>query len=195
VPDVGIVPIKSFRDGNRRLAPVLDDGRRSRLGQALASHVARTVEDAGLIPLIVTADPEVAEWATLTGFPSHPDPDEGLDAAAAAGVEWAIRAGSRWIVIHGDLPLLTPNDLRALISTGESGANPISPSSDGGTSAIGGKGPVDFAFGPASFHRHLVRLPDPTVVVRSGLALDIDSPDDLLRARGFAGEWLREAIA
>lgn len=194
MPVVAVVPVKSFREGNRRLAPALDDARRARLGQALASHVARVVAEADLIPLVVTADAEVAEWATLSGIPSHPDPASGLDAAAAEGVEWAIRARSGWVVIHGDLPLLEAPEVRILASAVDRELNPIAPSSDGGTSAIGGRGPVDFAFGPMSFHRHLARLADPTVTVRRGLSLDIDCPHDLETALAHCEPWLREAI-
>lgn len=193
---VAIIPVKSFRDGNQRLAAALDDRRRQRLGKALATHVSQTAEQSGLIPLLVTADPEVAEWATQAGFPSHPDPGRGLDSAAEAGVEWASRTRSQWLVIHGDLPLLEESDLRVLIDAGDRGLNPIAPSADGGTSAIGGRGPVDFAFGPASFHRHLGRLPRPAVVARRGLLLDIDSPNDLQTALSITpGTWLRDALS
>lgn len=194
MPVVAIVPVKSFRTGNQRLIPALDDDRRARLGRALPAHVIRIAEASGLIPLIVTADAEVAEWATLSGIPSHPDPGRGLDEAASAGVEWAIRSGSRWIVLHGDLPLLTTSDLRPLMRIVSRGLNPIAPSADGGTSAIGGTGAVDFGFGVASFHRHLPRLPEPSVVVRRGLALDVDSPRDLRVALAHADTWLGEAI-
>jgi len=107
-----IIPVKSFRLGKQRLAAALDDTQRSRLGRALAAHVAETVEEAGLAALFVTGDPEVAAWATMTGFPSLPDPGQGLNAAAAAGAEWADQSNSSWIVLHSDLPLLQADDLR-----------------------------------------------------------------------------------
>ena len=133
VPTVVIIPVKSFRLGKQRLASALDDAQRSRLGRALATHVAETVEEAGLLAMFVTGDPEVAAWATSSGFPSLPDPGQGLNAAAAAGVEWADRSRSTWIVLHSDLPLLQAEDLGALANTR---TDVIAPSSDGGTSAI-----------------------------------------------------------
>ena len=133
VPTVVIIPVKSFRLGKQRLASALDDAQRSRLGRALATHVAETVEEAGLLAMFVTGDPEVAAWATSSGFPSLPDPGQGLNAAAAAGVEWAARSRSAWIVLHSDLPLLQAEDLGALANTR---TDVIAPSSDGGTSAI-----------------------------------------------------------
>jgi 2-phospho-L-lactate guanylyltransferase len=165
--------------------------RREWLGRALASHVATAAESAGLIPLIVTADTEVAAWATGTGFPSLPDPGRGLDAACEAGVGWAGHSGSRWLVLHSDLPLLGDGDLGALLATIEGGGDVIAPSSDGGTSAISARGDIVFSFGPASFHRHLPRLTFPTVVARPGLLQDVDSSADLEAAASHPlGSWL-----
>lgn len=189
MPTVFVIPVRSFRLGKQRLGGVLNEAARVRIGQDLADHVATTVAAAGGIPMIITADPAVAEWATLSGFPSSPDPGRGLDAAAGTGVDWAIAAGSEWVVLHADLPLLSAGDIRLLIQVLSVGRQPISPSSDGGTSAIGGREEFRFSFGVSSFHRHLARLTDPEVVARVGLALDIDSPDDLAAARQAGVGW------
>lgn len=195
MPVVVIIPVKSFRWGKRRLTGVLDDAARLRLSRALAGHVASTVESAGLAPLVVTSDPEVAEWSASTGFPILADPGDGLDAAASAGAEWAGHTDSPWLVLHGDLPLLSSRDVDSLVAPLEDGRSVLSPSTDGGTSAIGGHGRFAFAFGVSSFHRHLARLDAVDVVMRPGLALDIDSPIDLEAARGaVGGSWLRDAI-
>lgn len=192
MPIVVVVPVKSFRLGNRRLANFLDDNQRASLGRGLATHVAEIAEDAGTLPVFVTADPDVATWATGLGFPSLPDPGSGLDDAATAGVEWAGNSMSRWIVLHSDLPLLDENDLRAL--TTQDG-DVIAPSADGGTSAISATHPIRFAYGPGSFHRHLARLDSPTIVARRGLLHDVDSPGDLESAlRHPKGKWLGNTV-
>lgn len=184
-----IIPVKSFRLGKQRLSDTLDTLARQSLGRALAAHVAGTVESAGLIPVIVTGDREVATWATQIGFPSLPDPGTGLDAAAGTGVEWAGRSGSHWLVLHSDLPLLRPDDVASLADVLRSGESPIAPSADGGTTAIGSVGPFSFSFGVASFHRHLPRLAHPRVVYRRGLAFDIDSAHDLAAAKALDEDW------
>lgn len=195
MPVIVIIPVKSFRTGKRRLNDTLDDAARGRLSAALALHVASTVESAGIVPLVVTGDPEVAEWATTTGFPILADPGGGLDAAAAAGVEWAGHSDSEWLVLHSDLPLLTSADVEALTRLMTRGQAVLAPSTDGGTSAIGSRGDFSFGFGVSSFHRHLARLDRVIVVARRGLALDIDSRADLEAALSVpAGGWLREAI-
>jgi 2-phospho-L-lactate guanylyltransferase (CobY/MobA/RfbA family) len=87
---------------------------------------------------------------------------------------------------------LQPSDLEVVVSAVESGREVIAPSSDGGTSALSARAPIEFAYGSASFHRHLTRLTEPMVVIRPGLLQDIDSPQDLTAARSHpAGAWLR----
>ncbi|MGH3651267.1 MAG: 2-phospho-L-lactate guanylyltransferase [Acidimicrobiia bacterium] len=195
MPIVVIIPVKSFRLGNQRLADAVDERSRARLGKALADHVADTVSSVGLVPLVVTADPEVAEWSTRAGFPSLADPAQGLDAAADTGVDWALSTGSRWIVLHSDLPLVGPSDIEALTGPVSEGGSVIAPSADGGTSAIGSEAPVQFSFGVSSFHRHLLRMTNPRVVARTGLLLDVDSPRDLESAMATRrGAWLEEAL-
>ena len=183
-----MVPIKSFATGNQRLSKVLGDSEREELGRSLASHVVETAESAGMLPIVVTADPDVATWATGFGFPPVPDPGQGLDAAATTGAEWAIQARSRWIVLPADLPLLTTHDLKALV---EQPGDVIAPSADGGTSALGSTESIEFAYGPGSFHRHLARLSNPRIVTRLGLLHDVDSPGDLASAKAHMRRWGR----
>lgn len=192
MPTVAIIPVKSFHLGNQRLAGVLTERQRINLGRALARHVARTAEDAGLMSLFVSDAADVAEWAAKLGFPTTPDPSQGLDGAARAGVEWAAASGSRWMVIHSDLPLLSVKDLVCV--SGAKG-DVIAPSADGGTTLIGSSSTVEFSFGPGSFHRHLGRLHEPEVIVRTGLLHDVDSPRDLKSVLAHSrGEWLREVV-
>ncbi len=188
MPTIAIIPVKSFSGGNLRLSSAIDDTHRRALGRALAGHVARTVVECDLVPLIVTGDPEVASWATVSGFSTIPDPGTGLNAAAATGTEWASHTRSKWTIIHADLPLLRPEDL---IAVTEVTGDVIAPSSDGGTSALSATGTIEFEYGPASFHRHLNRLDSPTVVARPGLLHDIDSPADLDSALHHPlGSWM-----
>jgi 2-phospho-L-lactate/phosphoenolpyruvate guanylyltransferase len=190
-----VIPVKSFSMGKRRLAGFVDSNARAQLGRALAGHVASTVADAGLVPLVVTADPEVADWSTRSGFPSLPDPGLGLDGAARAGMDWVRHTSPAWLVLHADLPLLSVADVRALVSELERLGGVIAPSADGGTSAIGSRDALRFAFGVSSFHRHLRRLGRPGVVARRGLLLDIDAPQDLRAVADTPeGRWIGELV-
>lgn len=195
MPTVAIIPVKSFALGKQRLAGALSPGTRAELGRALADHVATVCASSGLMPLVVTADIEVAEWASRAGFPSLPDPGSGLDDAASAGVGWAASSGSSWVVLHSDLPLVDTSDVARLEEAVSAGRGVLAPSADGGTSAIGGGDSIRFSFGVSSFHQHLVALRDPVIIARPGLLLDIDSPGDLKAAMTTPrGRWLGEVI-
>lgn len=191
MPTVAVLPVRSFRMGKARMADHLAVEARSWLGRALAERTAEVSADAGLIPVLVSGDPEVAEWALANGLPSLPDPGTGLDAAAAAGAQWASAALSAWLVIHSDLPLLVRQDLVVLTEALAEAGRVIAPSADGGTSAFGGSDEATFSYGAGSFHRHFGRYPEARIVTRVGLLHDIDSFEDLESARLHPrGEWL-----
>lgn len=169
-----VVPIRAFA-GMERLAALLDERRRAVLGRNLAARAVAAAVGAGCSVVVVTGDPEVAGWARAHGSTVITDTGEGLDAAALAGT--AVAADRPWAVVHGDLPFIRSSDVAALFA----GSLPaIAPSKDGGTSAIAGIGPFRFRYGPASFHRHLAETAGMArVVVRRGLAIDVDSPRDV----------------
>ncbi len=185
------IPIKPFGIAKARLASVIDAGARSRVGKAIAARTAAAVAASGASPVIVTGDAGVAAWAREHGWATVPEPAAGgLDGAAQA---FCAAAGSQpWAILHADLPVVGPADLAA---AWRHDGPVIAPSRDGGTSLIAATGAFRFSYGPGSFHRHLARMGGAAVVVRLGLALDLDTPADLERAlRLEAGRWLRELI-
>ena len=163
----------------------------------MAARVVGAIEEAGARPLVLAADQVVMDWATERGWEGIRDRAPSLNAAAAGAVAEATRGGVGWMIVHADLPLLTAADLRdSLVAVG-SGDWVLAPSSDGGTSLIGGSGDphFKFAYGEGSFHRHLARLRrrSPKIVFRPGLALDLDRPSDLQAALSHPrGRWLAD---
>jgi 2-phospho-L-lactate guanylyltransferase len=95
------------------------------------------------------------------------------------------------IVLHSDLPLLIVGDVEALVERADVGGLAIAPDRlVTGTNAIAlaeGRR-FAFAFGADSFRRHRERAgPGWRLAARPGLAIDIDTPEDLALAvaRGF----------
>lgn len=165
------------------------------LGMGFTERTVTVAEETGLIPLIVAGDPAVTEWALLSGIPSIPDSGEGLNHAAALGVDWAELSSAHWMILHSDLPLLTTGDLRTAEGLLEQGRSVLAPSSDGGTSMVGGLGPRAFSYGPGSFFRHLAMAPDSAIVATPGLLHDVDSPNDLKAAMSSSGgRWIARLI-
>lgn len=196
MPEVVIgVPVKPFPAAKRRLAEVLDDAGRAALGRALAVRTVDVVAAAGARPLVLSADDEVTAWAHSLGVEVLLDEGSSLDQAAAAAVAHVRAAGLTWGILHADLPTLTASELAPAVEVLASRRPVIAPSSDGGTSLLGGSfDRFPFAYGPGSFHRHLAALAahDPLIVVERGLALDLDTPTDLAAASAVAdGAWLR----
>lgn len=184
------IPVKSFTVAKRRLAPVLDAATRSRLGRAIALRTAGCARAAGADVRVVAGDDAVDRWAVAHGFQVlREPPGGGLD--AAAGVVAAATTGE-WAILHADLPLLAMSELRRVLAVD---GFAIAPAHDGGTSLIKGRGSFPFAYGPASFHRHLAARPDSTVFTSPGLALDLDTPEDLDTARRQpGGDWLETVL-
>ncbi len=192
------VPIKPFDSAKRRLASVVPASVRSALSEALAAHTVRVVAATSAVPLVLSADEDVTTWAGGMDIDVLLDEGSSLDQAATGAVAWASARSSPWAILHADLPLLMPADLDAPIRRLEAGGAVLAASSDGGTSLIGAAEDVEFAFGPASFHRHLARLAarDPLVVHSAGLALDLDEPADLAAALADPrGRWLEQVLA
>lgn len=159
----------------------------------MARRLVDACESVGLLPAIISADQGVLGWVADNGLASIPENGKGLSQAAEQGVAWARDAGLEWVVIHSDLPLISPEDLVPLMSAIESGRDVIAPSHDGGTSALSSSTPMRFSYGPGSFHAHLRQLADPVVLASLGLLHDIDSESDLESAAGHErGKWLGE---
>ncbi len=193
------IPVKPFGVAKQRLSPVLDPRQRRRLGKAVAAHVITTALGTGRTVAVVTGDDGVAEWARRLGASTISEPPgEGLNGAAAGAVEAARRNGLAWMILHADLPTLVPADLtEALAATPERGVL-LSPSHNGGTSLIAGDlDSFRFAYGPASFRLHFAAATrtDHRLLVRPGLATDLDGPEDLaIAARLPAGRWLETLL-
>lgn len=193
-PPLAGVPIKPFGIAKARLAAALDAKGRLRLGRAIAAHTLRTVAASGVTPAVVTGDAGVAGWAQRHRWAVIEEPaGGGLDGAAQAVVG---AAGDRqWAVLHADLPLVTADELAQAWEAAATGMV-IAPAHDGGTSLVAGAGPFTFSYGPGSFHRHLRCAPGATLLVRPGLALDLDTVADLeVALRLPAGAWLRRYAA
>lgn len=103
------------------------------------------------------------------------------------------------LIIHGDLPLLAPDDVCVLLEAALRSGLALAPDRHGtGTNALAiqdGR-PFAFSFGPDSFRQHAAQG-EAAIVERPGLALDVDTAGDLdaaiaggfitaIRARGRA---------
>ncbi|MGH2457081.1 MAG: 2-phospho-L-lactate guanylyltransferase, partial [Candidatus Limnocylindria bacterium] len=91
-------------------------------------------------------------------------------------------------VLHGDLPNLAVDDVRALVDAIPAAGVAIAPDrAESGTNGLALRPPdaIGFRFGPGSFAAHRAEARRAglslAVVRRPGLAFDLDTPDDLAR--------------
>lgn len=170
-----IVPLKTAGRRKTRLAANLSPPERDRLTQALFDRLIGVLEACPSICRISVLSEANLGRADLDWLP---DRGRGLNAELQA-VE---NAGLR-LIIHADLPLVTPDDVEALLAAAR-GGGAIAPDRHGtgvNALALDTGVSIDFRFGPGSFalHREQAAL---AVFARPGLALDIDTPDDLAQA-------------
>lgn len=175
-----IVPMKAAGKRKTRLAEHLCAIGREELSEILFSHVVRTLHDCSQIARIVILS---------EGPPLMSRTDWVADNGAGLNAELErVRAGigeGPLLIIHADLPLLKTADLDALLAAAE-GAIAIAPDSHGtGTNALalGTNHDLKLCFGRDSFARHQAQVPDAIIITdRPGLALDVDTADDLDKA-------------
>lgn len=171
-----LVPVKDSRSAKSRLAGTLTWPQRRRLSQIMLDHVLdalRQVEDIELIGVVSRHVPSDGAVSWLR------DKGKGLNAELTrARQAWG---GNDILVIHADLPLVTADEIRALLNAAEESGRAIAPDRHGsGTNAVAVKAgqAFHFRFGRDSLERHSIDL-HPASIVRPGLAVDVDNAEDL----------------
>lgn len=185
-----VVPVKQLARAKQRLSGLLGPEQRRLLCDAMLDDVLAALAAArGLAGiLVVSSDPAARMLAMRHGARLLDDTDQGLNAAVAhaAGV-LAAEGAAAMLVIHGDAPLATADEIEALIAAHAAG-HAVALAADrrgDGTNALLCAPPdtMTFHYGPGSFaaHREAARAAghEPAVLDLPGLALDIDTADDL----------------
>jgi 2-phospho-L-lactate guanylyltransferase len=196
---VGLLPVRRLDDAKGRLGPHLEPAERSTLARALLARAATALFAAGVERVAVITRDE-----RLRACPPHPrletlhQASVGLNPAIRAGQGWAREIGAQaLLVVLPDLPLLTADDVRALLDPPPPipGAV-IAPDRHGtGTNALLLAPPdlIEPAFGEGSAARHRAALAaagvTPRSVCREGLSLDLDTPDDLAHLAALGYDW------
>ncbi len=187
---VAAVPAKDLENAKQRLIPLLSPSERRALARAMLEDVLGTLSQAGLDAVfVITRDAEVIELCRRYPVTILEEADNrGHTEAVALAQREAVRGGADgFLTIPGDVPLVTPGEIRAVgEARGAAPAAVLVPSRSGfGTNAVLLAPPdaMPLKFGEPSFANHLsaarARGIDPAVLRLPGLGLDIDGPDDL----------------
>jgi 2-phospho-L-lactate guanylyltransferase len=194
-----LIPVKNLSTAKQRLAAVLDQTTRTLLAQTMLRDVVEAVASASHWPevALVTSDPFAIELAGQFHFQVIPDQNNlsETDAIAMATEHCEARGVESTLVIPGDIPLITADELEEIFRAAPSEGALLVPAADGrGTNAILRRPAALFPlrFGNDSFQPHLAsaNASGKSVIVLElpGIALDIDSPSDLRQLAAAAGE-------
>jgi 2-phospho-L-lactate guanylyltransferase len=192
-----IIPARGLAAGKSRLAGIMTEEERRELNEFMLRTVLRAVAAVrgasdGL--LMVSPDAQLLAMAARYGAQAvHEGEPRGLNAALELGAQRARQIGAATLaVLPADLPFVEAPDISALLAGGAPGTSVVSAttvaiaSDRNGTGTNALKRPVDaaigFFFGAASFSRHVhaARAAGLQVIVveRTGLACDLDRPED-----------------
>jgi 2-phospho-L-lactate guanylyltransferase len=190
---LAVIPVRGSSSAKTRLAPLFTEDERLALVWSMLRRLLREIEASGVVDhtLVVTRDPAaVAANVPLADNTTVllQETNDGLNASLVIGQDWAMESGyDVLLVLPGDLPLVTAEDIRALVEA----PGPLVVASDRaeeGTNAMRidlhrwADTPFRFRMGPGSCRHHLAeasRLGLPaTPLFRGGIAHDLDSPRD-----------------
>jgi 2-phospho-L-lactate guanylyltransferase len=193
-----VIPVGSLDGAKSRLGAVLDAEERLDLVTRLATT---TIQAAVATPgvadtIVVTPDDEVRGLALATGARPLRQRSHGLNAGLREARDEALAAGADAILIVPiDLPAIAPDALAAVIEAHDTHGSPmiviVADRHGRGTNALLLAPPdvIDVRFGGDSHAAHVGAARDAGArIVELGgpLALDLDTPDDLLLAERLA---------
>lgn len=203
-----VIPVKNLASAKQRLAPALEQEERAALAAAMLKDVFEAVASWTRRPqvAVVTGDAEARSLARQCGFEILDDPEEeeaGESAAVARATQVLEAQGTESVlVIPGDIPLVTASELEAIYAAAPLTGTVLVPSRDGrGTNAALRKPASLFPlrFGNDSFvpHRAAAAATGLPLVVLAlpGIALDVDTPQDLAALVAAPGERRSQRLA
>ncbi|MFQ5829052.1 MAG: 2-phospho-L-lactate guanylyltransferase [Candidatus Methylomirabilia bacterium] len=193
------VPAKDLENAKQRLVTVLSERERRALARTMLEDVLAAITEADLDEVVVvTRDSEVIALAQRFPIAILEEPaNRGHTEAVALAQRVASERGApRFLTIPGDVPLVTPQEIAALMNAAPPGPGAVFvPSRSGfGTNAALLTPPdlMPLKFGEPSFANHLSAARslglDPVVCSLPALGLDIDGPEDLRSLLESQGE-------
>jgi 2-phospho-L-lactate guanylyltransferase len=186
-----LVPLKRLDAAKTRLASALTPAERRRLMAALVAHVVRAAlaAEVGRVA-VVSSDRDAPALAARLGVECVSDGGRSWNAGLAHGRGLLPAPAAAVLYLAGDLPLVEPADIVALVAAGAEATTVIGRAHDGGTNAlwVAPAGALEPAFGTrGSATVHAARAVECGLRVvmldRPGLARDVDTPGDLALVR------------
>ena len=186
-----LVPIKDLSKAKERLGPILSQGERTDLAYAMLEDVLRALRGSRLLDriLVVTLDENAVKLAESLDIEVIKETKQNGESES---VDWASiickeMGAESVLVIPGDAPLITPEDVDFILEKEKPYHSVILvPARDElGTNAIHRKPPdvIPSRFGYDSFKKHIEEARRRNIPYEihklPRVALDLDEPEDL----------------
>lgn len=184
-----LVPLKRLGDAKSRLAGLLSPSERAELMRAMLADVLDAVAGARTVAAVtlVSSEPAAAELAREHGVGWWDDRGLAWNDALAAAMREVVSAPCA-AVVSADIPLVTAVDVDELVIVTPKRGLAVARATDAGTNAVSMRpaGVLETCFGSpgsAALHLELARAArlEGVLVDRPGLALDLDTPEDVER--------------
>jgi len=200
-----LVPVKILANAKQRLALALEQPARTELAHAMLRDVLEALSDYGEDEVsLVTTDPFAEELANQYGFGIIRD-ESNLSETSAIEMATRVcesRGVESTLVIPADIPLIDAQEIRAIYESAPQNGSVLVPAHDKrGSNAVLRRPASLFPlrFGNDSFMPHLAAAiaTDKSCVVLSlaGIALDIDTPEDLQQLAHAPGDRHSQLLA
>jgi 2-phospho-L-lactate/phosphoenolpyruvate guanylyltransferase len=201
-----LVPVKNLFGAKQRLAALLDQPSRTELAQAMLHDVLSALAGWTHRPevAVVSSDPFAAKLAREYNFEIIPDSENPGETGA---IEMATRACvdrgvANTLVIPADIPLIQPWELEEILKQAPTEGSVLVPAADGRGTNAAYRSPAalfPLRFGNDSFKPHHAAAQatgKPCVVLQlPGIAVDVDSPEDLQHLLSLPGETRAQQLA
>ena len=201
-----LVPIKNTSSAKQRLASILDKPARTALAQAMLHDVLTTLYNWKNHPPvgIVTSDPYATQLARDYSFEIIPDPDNpGETGAIEMATQVCVNRGADFtLVVPADIPLIQSGELEEILKQAPTEGTVLAPAADGRGTNAAFRRPANLfplRFGNDSFlpHRAAAQATGKPCVILNlpGIAVDVDSPEDLKAIIAMPGETRAQRLA
>lgn len=197
----GLLPIKTHLEAKARLSPLLTPTERQELAWAMLQDVLDALCAAQRLDRVAVITRDLSVITLLQRYPveliDEPEDSRSQSAAVWAGAAACQERGaSAVLAIPMDAPLVQAEDLDALVAALEPAPHVVmAPAHDDfGTNGLLTAPPnaIPLHFGDDSFRKHTAEVERlgirHAVVRRPRLALDLDSPADLVRFWAAEGD-------
>jgi len=185
-----LIPLKRLAEAKQRLAPAVGTAERERLMLSMLAHVAERALTSQVGPVaLASSEPRAAMLAQSLGVGLVTDGGLPWNEGLVHARDLLEPAPDAVLYLAGDLPLLRASDIEQLVARAPAAGIAIARAHDGGTNAllVRPADALDPAFGsPHSSSVHLALAHEAGLAAElvdlPGLALDVDTPDDVVRA-------------